>query len=91
MPALIESVVDNNKRRVLVRKNRLDDKTVRYIGVYGGHLGVETDDVIYIFDKCYKTLYVNDRKIETPEWMRILCKPLQCGQKEKKKEWEEEL
>lgn len=87
MLALIESVVDNKKRRVLVRKNALN-KTVRYIGVCGGHLCAEGDDVIYIFDKCYETLYVNNREIKTPEWALILCRPVE--KKKKKTEGEGE-
>ena len=87
-PVLIESVLDNNKKTVLVRKNVLSEtKTVRYIGLYGGHLGVECDDVIYIFDKCYETLYVNIREIKPPEWALALCTPVK---KKKKKEGEGE-
>lgn len=84
MLTLIESVVDNKKRRVLVKKNALEGKTVRYIGVYACHLGAESDDVIYIFDECYETLYVNNREIKTPTWALALCTPV------KKKEGEGE-
>ena len=86
-PGLIESVLNSNKKTVLVRKNVLNAKTVRYIGLYGGYLGVECDDVIYIFDKCYETLYVNKREIKPPEWALTLCTPVK---KKKKKEGEGE-
>ena len=82
---VIESVVDNKKRRVLVKKNALEGKTARYIVVYGGRLGAESDDVVYIFDKCYDTVYVNDRRIKTPKWALDLCMSVKkCRQKKKK-------
>ncbi|MEM4439174.1 MAG: hypothetical protein QW680_11180 [Pyrobaculum sp.] len=82
---LIESVLDNKKNRIVVRRNVLEGK-IKYVGVYGGRLGAESDDVIYIFNKCYTTLYVNGRVIKTPKWALDLCTAVKKRCQKKKKE-----